>query len=187
MTTQAEKARDAQSKRKWIRAIIAISAVFVLGIAGVIYYGTVTLPAENKAKDVAACKTFLVAYSDANLAFLNEENAKDHKPSVETAVKAFADKLLNGYNKAYTQVGDSTGTVAKAIQSVALARLYLDTRTSDSTASTFSNLLSTTQTTEQVCHTTLDSANVKGKFGSYDSSKGSTPAASSSPAPSATK
>ena len=49
MISEAEKARDARSKKTWVRAIVAVSTVFVLGIGGVVYYGTVALPAINKA------------------------------------------------------------------------------------------------------------------------------------------
>ena len=175
MISEAEKARDARSKKNWVRAIIVLSVVFVLGIAGVVYYGAVALPAINKAKDVVACKTFLVGYDKAKLAFLNEENAKDHKPSVETAVKGYAQALSDAYNKAITEVGDINGIVGSAMKNVAINRLHLDTTTESNMATTFADLDNASGTAEQICTGALAAANVKGKFGSY------TPAPSASP------
>lgn len=179
MISEAEKARDARSKKTWVRAIVAVAVVFVLGIAGVVYYGTVALPAINKAKDVTACESYLVGYDKAKVAFLNEENAKSHKPSVEYAVKAYAQALSDGYNKAVNQVGDINGTVGTAMKNVAINRLHLDTTTESNMATTFSNLDNAAGTAEQICTGVLAAGNVKSKFGAY------TPAPSASP--SATK
>jgi hypothetical protein len=175
MISEAEKARDARSKKTWVRAIIALSVVFVLGITGVVYYGAVALPAINKAKDVTACKTFLVGYDKAKLAFLNEENAKDHKPSVETAVKAYAQELSTSYNKAFSEIGDVNGTVGQAMKNIAMNRLNLDTTNPTNMASSFANLDNSAGTAEQICSGALAAANVTGKFGAY------TPAPSASP------
>jgi hypothetical protein len=175
MISEAEKAREERSKKNWVRAIIALAVVFVLGVGGIVYYGAVALPAINKAKDVVACKTFLVGYDKAKLAFLNEENSKDHKPSVETAVKGYAQALSDGYNKAVTEVGDINGTVGSAMKNVALNRLHLDTTTESNMASTFANLDNAAGTAEQICTGVLAAANVKGKFGAY------TPEPSASP------
>ena len=179
MVSEAEKARDASSKKSWIRSIIVVSIVFVLGIGGVVYYGTVTLPAENRAKDVTACKTYLVGYQNAKLAFLNEENAKDHKPSVKTAVTSYAKALADGYNQAVTEVGDMNRMVGQSLKNVALQRLRLDTTNESSMATSFANLDNAAGTAEQLCTSALDVANVKQKYGAY------TPAPTASP--SATK
>jgi hypothetical protein len=175
MTSAATDAANKRGNRNFVRAIIAIAAVFVLGLGGVIFYGTVTLPAQNKANDVAACKVFLVGYQKAKAAFVKEETAKDHTPKVETAVRAYADELVKGYNGGFKLVTDVNGTVGKGLKQLALARLQLDTQTQDAMATSFSTLDNTAATVEQVCSGVLDAANVKGQFGVY------------SPAPVATK
>ncbi|MEY2946204.1 MAG: hypothetical protein RL243_981 [Actinomycetota bacterium] len=175
MTSSAKTNGTTASSKNFIRAILAVAGGFVLAVAGVIFYGTVTRPAENKAKDVAACKVYLVGYQKAKVAFVKEETAKDHTPKVETAVKAYADALVKGYNGAFDLVGDVNGTVGKGLKQLALARLQLDTQSQDAMASSFSTLDNTAATVEQVCSGVLDSANVKGSYGVY------------SPAPVATK
>lgn len=175
MTSANDKARNARANKTWIRSIIALCVVFVLGTAGVIYYGTVTLPAQNKANDVAACKIYLVGYQKAKAAFVAEETAKDHTPKVETAVRAYADQLVKGYNSAFKIVTDVNGTVGTGLKQLAMARLNLDTQSQDAMATSFSTLDNTAGTVETVCSGVLDAANVKGSFGVY------------SPAPVATK
>ena len=177
MISEAEKARDARSKKTWVRAIVAVSTVFVLGIGGVVYYGTVALPAINKAKDVTACESFMVGYQKAKNAFIDEENATDHKPSVENAVKGYAQALSDGYNKAVDEVGDINGTVGTAMKNVAINRLHLDTTTESNMASTFADLDNSAGTAEQICSGVLSAANVKGKYGSYTPEPSASPSA----------
>lgn len=167
MTSAPKTPAKNAGNKNFIRAIIAIAAVFVLATGGVIFYGSVTLPAENKAKDVAACKVFLVGYQKAKAAFVKEETAKDHKPKAETAVRAYADELVKGYNKGFDLVGDVNGTVGKGLKQLALARLQLDTQTPEAMANSFSTLDNTAATVEQVCSGVLDAANVKGSYGVY--------------------
>jgi hypothetical protein len=167
MTSAATNAANKRGNRNFLRAIIAISAVFVLGLGGVIFYGTVTLPAQNKANDVAACKIYLVGYQKAKAAFVKEETAKDHTPKAETAVRAYADQLVKGYNDAFKVVTDVNGTVGKGMKQLALARLNLDTQSQDAMATSFSTLDNTAATVENVCSGVLDAANVKGSYGVY--------------------
>jgi hypothetical protein len=167
MTSSAKTPGKPAGNRNFIRAIIAVAVVFVLGIGGVIFYGTVTLPAQNKANDVAACKVFLVGYQKAKVAFVKEETAKDHTPKAENAVKAYADQLVKGYNDAFKIVTDVNGTVGKGLKQLAIARLQLDTQSQDAMATSFSTLDNTAATVENVCSGVLDAANVTGKYGSY--------------------
>lgn len=175
MATAAEKARDARANKTWIRSLIALGVVTVLSVTGVVVYGTVLLPAENKAKDIKACETFLVGYKDAQFAFVQEATAKDHKPSAKTAVLNYSAALAKGYNTAFEQLGDMNGYVAKGIKQLALARLQLDTSTDSGIQQGFADLDNTAGSVEQVCQGVLEAANVKGKYGSY------TPAPSASP------
>lgn len=175
MATAEENARNARANKTWIRSLIALGVVFVLGITGVILYGTVLLPAQNKAKDVTACKTFLVGYKAAQTAFINEANSKDHTPNAKTAVVQYSNTLGDAYNKAYEQVGDMNGYVAKGMQQLAMTRLYADFKTEAGYQKAFADLDNTAGSVEQVCQGVLESANVKGKYGTY------TPAPSTSP------
>lgn len=175
MATAAEKARDARANKTWIRSLIALGVVTVLSITGVVVYGTVLLPAQNKAKDVTACKTFLVGYKAAQTAFINEANSKDHTPNAKTAVVQYSNTLGDAYNKAYEQVGDMNGYVAKGMQQLAMTRLYADFKTEAGYQKAFADLDNTASSVEQVCQGVLESANVKGHYGTY------TPAPSTSP------
>lgn len=167
MATAEEKARDARANKTWIRSLIALGVVVILGITGVTVYGTVLLPAENKAKDVAACKTFLVGYHDAQFAFVSEATAKDHTPDPKTAVQNYSKVLAKGYNKAFEQVGDMNGYVAKGMKQLALTRMYLDLSTDSGVQQGFADLDNTAGTVENICQGVLEGANVKGKYGSY--------------------
>jgi basic membrane lipoprotein Med (substrate-binding protein (PBP1-ABC) superfamily) len=167
MATAEEKARDARANKTWIRSLIALGVVVVLGITGVTVYGTVLLPAENKAKDVAACKTFLVGYQKAQKAFVDEATAKDHTPDPKTAVANYAKALSNGYNSAFEQIGDQNSYVAKGMQQLALTRLRADFTTDSGVQQGFADLDNTAGTVENICQGVLEGANVKGKYGSY--------------------
>ena len=175
MATAAEKARDARANKTWIRSLIALGVVTVLSLTGVVIYGTVLLPAQNKAKDVAACKTFLVGYVQAQHAFVKEATAKDHTPNPKTAVVQYSNTLGDAYNKAYEQVGDINGYVGKGMKQLAMVRLYADFKTDSGIQQTFADLDNTAGSVDQLCQGVLEGSNVKGKYGSY------TPAPSASP------
>jgi hypothetical protein len=84
----------------WNETIIAISAVALLSMGGIVYYGTVEQPKIDKAANVSACETFNEGLAKAE-ALMAPESAK-----TDPAVKA--DALFNNlfaYNdKAYEKV-----------------------------------------------------------------------------------
>lgn len=97
---------DASGKAKkpfkwgWNESIIAMSAVALLAMGGIVYYGTVEQPKIDKAANVSACETFNEGLAKAE-ALLATDEAK-----ADSAIKA--DALFNNlfaYNdKAYEKV-----------------------------------------------------------------------------------
>jgi hypothetical protein len=86
----------AVNNKNWRITIIALATVFVLAIGGTVFYGTVVVPQQEKARNVAACKTFEVGYQNAKFAFITEMIQKKHTPNPLTAIQKYMDKLLLG-------------------------------------------------------------------------------------------
>ena len=100
--TDASGAQKKGFKWGWNESIIAISAVALLSMGGLVYYGTVEQPKIDKAANVAACKTFNEGLAKAE-ALMAPDAAKN-----DANIKA--DALFNNlfaYNdKAYEQVAN---------------------------------------------------------------------------------
>ncbi|MEY4743938.1 MAG: hypothetical protein RIR34_1277 [Actinomycetota bacterium] len=107
------------SRRAWI---ISSAAVLVagIGIGSVVYYGSVTLPAANKASDTKACEIFAMGFTQARMGFLEEAQNKDHKPSLATAVEAYMKPTIAS-NHASFKRANPNGDVGKAIADLGIA------------------------------------------------------------------
>ena len=86
----------ATGNKSWRITIVALVTVFVLAIGGTVFYGTVVVPQQEKARDVAACKTFEAGYQNAKFAFIDEMVQKKHTPDPLTAIQQYMDKLFIG-------------------------------------------------------------------------------------------
>jgi hypothetical protein len=173
MTSKAQQAANAKSNRNWVRTIVALSVVVVLALSGVVVYGSAVLPAQNKAKDVAACKTFVVGYHNAQLAFIKEATAKDHTPSPKTAVMNYIEVLHTAANEGFKQ-SNQDGTIAKGFEQISIDYLTIDTKSETGLQNGFSTMDGHASTIEGLCNTAFDNAGVK------------SPVKTASPSPSAT-
>jgi len=160
MTSAANAARDARSKKNWNRSLIVIGAVVALAIGAVVFYGTAVLPGINAAKDVAGCKTFLVGYHNAQAAFVAEANATAHTPSAKTAVLNYAEVLHTAANKAYTQ-SNPDGQLATGYKQISMDYLTIDVKTDAGLQKGFAAFENTAGTLQNMCNTALDNAGVK--------------------------
>lgn len=95
-TSANESAENASSNKAWRYTIISLVVVFVLGVGGIVYYGTVVVPKQEKVRNVAACKIFEAGYQNAKLEFINEMIQKKHTPDPLTAIQKYMDKLFVG-------------------------------------------------------------------------------------------
>lgn len=82
--------------KSWRYAIIAVSVILVLAIAGTVYYGATVVPEQNKSRDVAACETFEAGYNEAKFAFISEMIQKKHTPDPVTAIQNYMEPLFIG-------------------------------------------------------------------------------------------
>jgi hypothetical protein len=160
MATSNKAEQDPRSKKLWFRSIIIFSVAFVAVIGGVIYYGSVSLPAMNKAKDVTACQTFLKGYGAAQIAFLKEAAATDHAPSAKTAVANYAEVLVTAYNKAFKQA-TKDGVVYNGIVDIAKQRLTLDVTDTATLQQQFTSLDGAAKMEEEICSGALEAAHAK--------------------------
>jgi hypothetical protein len=160
MATEMEQARDAQSNKTWIRSLIALGALFALGTAWLIYFGTVVKPADDKHKDIVACQSYIKGYNAAKSAFMNEAMATDHAPSVATAITNYLKELQTGYNRAYNGAAKD-GSVQNAMVAISTQRLQVDESSEAGLKAGFSNVDAAAQQAGSVCNTILDNANVK--------------------------
>ena len=148
-----------RSRRLWIRVVWSVSAVIALSIGGVVYYGTSVLPAENAAKDLASCKTFVQGNNDATEAFLKEGNAKDHQPSVASAMTNYMDIIFATNEAAYLEA-DKNGRVAQSLLEISKAHLALDTTSEAGLASGFQATYAATTNAVSVCTKVMNKAHV---------------------------
>ena len=113
------------SNKNWRIAIISMIVVFTLAIGGTVLYGTVIAPAQEKATQVAACKTFEKAYAKAQYAFLKELLLKKKKPDPLIAIKGYMDALFHGsVNAAKNLTYESD--LGKAMIDLNVSRLAFD-------------------------------------------------------------
>jgi len=157
--TKTATAEAERSRKLWIRAISIISAAIVLSIGGVVYYGTIVLPAQNAARDVAACKIYVKGSNDAAVAFMKEGSATDHKPSVTTAINNYMKILFTANNLSYNQANPN-GSVAASFIQISKARLALDTSSSTALMSGFNSVYSAASDTLSLCQSVLTAAHV---------------------------
>jgi hypothetical protein len=124
------------NNKNWRNAIIALIAVSALAIGGTIYYGTVVVPAQTKAAELAACKTFDKGYVNAKVAFIDELVNKKHKPDPMTAVTNYEEALFKGSIQAAKNLAyeDKLGA---AIIKMNISRLSIDNSTADAAKSGF--------------------------------------------------
>ncbi|MFM5905226.1 MAG: hypothetical protein ACKORF_03875 [Micrococcales bacterium] len=108
----------------WTIAISAIVAIFVISVAGTIYYGTVIKPAEDLAATKKTCTTFANGKAAAERAFLDEASRTDQEPNELTAVSNYMKELFKGTDAAFKlSVGDSP--VQSALVELSVKRLSI--------------------------------------------------------------
>jgi hypothetical protein len=152
MTNAARKASAPAPKgsRGWTISLIALSAVFVLGVSGTVFYGSVVLPAQNKAADLQACKIFEKGYASARMAFVKEATSKQHTPSLATAIDNYINPLFAANHKAY-KVANPSGDLSSALSDLAVSRLSYES-TKDSKNPVFPNTVDqAAMAVEQLC------------------------------------
>lgn len=160
MTSAAKPSQKDASNKTWVRSLIAIGAAVALIIAGVVYYGTTVLPAQNAAKDVAGCKTFVVGFHKAQKAFLAEVTAHDHKPTAKTAVSNYVTVLLPAIAEARGQSA-TDGALAKGYLQVATDIETMDVNNATALHNGFSAIDGVSTRLETMCNTAFDNAGIK--------------------------
>ena len=160
MATSYKPGQNDRSKKIWFYSILSFSIVFVLTMGGIVYYGSVTLPAINKAKNVTACQTFLKGYGEAQIAFLKEAAATDHAPSAKTAVTNYTTILVTAYNKAF-QLAAKDSAVYNGLIDIAKQRLGMDVTDSATLQTQFTNLDGAAKMEKDICSGALEAAHVK--------------------------
>ena len=118
------------ANRTWIISLSAIGVVAAAAIIGVVSYGTVIKPAEDKAKNVTACTSFLNGNEKARLAYVAEATATDHEPNLETAIRNFLTEEFAGVNKAIMEAAPKT-PIRLAIADIGVQQLKYDSGNGD--------------------------------------------------------
>lgn len=101
-----ETKADASGKAKkpfkwgWNETIIAISAVALLSMGGIVYYGTVEQPKIDKAANVLGCQTFNQGLANAEELLATDEAKAD----ADIKADALFNNLFEYNDKAYEQV-----------------------------------------------------------------------------------
>ena len=108
----------------WTIAIVVIAVIFVVSIAGTVYFGTVVKPAQNLEATKKTCTTFADGKTAAERAFLDEASRTDQKPSELTAVTNYMKELFKGTDAAFkTAINDSP--VQSALVQLSVKRLSI--------------------------------------------------------------
>ena len=82
----------------WNETIIAISAVALLSMGGIVYYGTVEQPKIDKAANVKACETFNEGLAKAESMLATDEAKSDPKIKADALFNTLFEYNDRAYN-----------------------------------------------------------------------------------------
>ena len=112
------------NKNRWLIAVIALIAVSVLGIGGVVFYGTVQLPKDRLAQDSSACTTFAAGVASARNKVMEAAQKNTAITDPELA-QIYLDEVDKGIDAAFQQAA-SKGEVSNALAQLGLSRISYD-------------------------------------------------------------
>ena len=112
------------SKKTWQITVIGLIAFVLLGIGGMVYYGTVIQPGERLAADKAACFDFAAGVVDARTQALALSQTKPPAAESEIAQK-YLDALEQGVDKGFAKASKNSD-VSKALADIGIQRLSFD-------------------------------------------------------------
>ncbi len=112
------------SNKNWAITVIALVAVALLAIGGIVVYGTFIQPGERKAADIAACDIFAVgAMNASNEAYAMSQ--KTPKPSDADTAQKYLDIIDVAIDKAFLKAA-SKSDVADALAQLGISRISYD-------------------------------------------------------------
>ena len=112
------------TKKSWVFTVVALIAVSLISIGGVIYYGTFVQPGERVAADKRACDNFasgLVLARNNAVAVAKRTPAGTDQEVADAYIKAFD----NGLSKAF-DAATKDSDVYKSFAQMSLTRISYD-------------------------------------------------------------
>jgi hypothetical protein len=112
------------NKKSWAVTITALIAAAILGICGVVYYGTFVQPGERIAADKAACDAFAVGITEARNGVM-----KIAAQTPTATDQQEADTYLTSFDKGLTKAFDlasKKGDVYQSLTQLSLTRISYD-------------------------------------------------------------
>jgi hypothetical protein len=141
----------AASNKNWRITIIALATVFVLAIGGTVFYGTVVVPQQEKARNVAACKTFEAGYQNAKYAFIQEMIQKKHTPNPLTAIQNYMDELFIGSIRAAKDLPYESD-LGKAMIDLNVSKLTFDSSSTETANQSFKSYDNQAINIQSICY-----------------------------------
>jgi len=109
------------TNKSWRITILAILAIALLSIGGVVYYGTVALPAQRLQQDIKACDEFANGVIQARGAAIGLLDKKPPASASEVATR-YANLANEGIDRAFN-TSAANGQIYNALSQVGMGRL----------------------------------------------------------------